>query len=82
MVKPQPLGVRTRFTKWEYLSNEDTFQVVSRASPIPFCSADCFQYWHEEEGFGDLAPLYMNLYGNLNRANEIAEHIIRVDFVT
>jgi len=35
-----------------------------------------------EEGSGDLGPLYVNLYGNLNRANEIAEHIIRADFVT
>ena len=56
--------------------------VVSQASPIPFRSADRFQYRHAEEGSGDLEPLFVDLYGNLNRANEIAEHIIRADFVT
>ena len=56
--------------------------LVSQASPIPFHSTDCFQYQHAEEGSGDLGPLYMDLYGNLNRDNEIAEHIIRADFVT
>ena len=56
--------------------------VVSQASPIPFRSADRFQYRHAEEGSGDLGPLFVDLYGNLNRANEIAEHIIRADFVT
>ena len=35
-----------------------------------------------EEGSGDLGPLCVDLYGNLNRANEIAEHIIRADFAT
>ena len=55
-------------------------RLVSRASPIPFHSADRFQY--PEEGSGDLGPLFVDLYVNLNRANEIAEHIIRADFVT
>ena len=36
------------------------FWVVSQASPIPFRSADHFQYQHAEEGSGDLEPLYMN----------------------
>jgi len=31
--------------------------VVSQASPIPFRSADRFQYRHAEEGSGDLGPL-------------------------
>jgi len=47
--------------------------VVLRVSRIPFRSAYCFQYRHTEEGSGDLGPL---------RANEIAEYIIRADFVT
>ena len=34
--------------------------VVSRASPIPFRSADRFQYQHAEEGSEDLGPLYVN----------------------
>jgi len=41
-----------------------------------------FQYRHAEEGSGDLGPLYVDLDGNLNRANVIAEHISRADFVT
>ena len=45
----------------------------------PFHSADYFQHRHTEEGFGELGPLYVNLYGKLNRANEIAERLIRVD---
>jgi len=49
--------------------------VVLQASPIPFRSGDHLQYRHVEEGSGDLGPLFMNLYRNLNRANEIAEHI-------
>ena len=56
--------------------------LVSQASPILFRSADRFQIRHTEEGSGDLGPLYVDLYGNLNRVNEIAEHIIRADFVT
>ena len=55
--------------------------LVSQASPIPFRSADRFQYRHAEEGSGDLGPLFVDLYGNLNRANEIAEHII-IAFIT
>ena len=51
--------------------------IVLRASPILFRSTVRFQYQHMEEGSG---PLNMNLYGNLNRANEVAEHIIN-DFV-
>ena len=35
-----------------------------------------------EEGSGDFEPLYVDLYKKLNRANEIVEHIIRVDFAT
>ena len=35
-------------------------EVVSQASPIPFRSADRFQYRHAEEGSGDLGPLYVN----------------------
>ena len=35
-------------------------ELVSRASPIPFRSADRFQYRHAEEGSGDLGPLYVN----------------------
>ena len=65
-----------------YIKNRLSSCVVSQASPILFCSADCFQYWHAEEGSGDLGPLYVDLYRNLNRANEIAEHTIRADFVT
>jgi len=52
--------------------------LVLRAIPIPFHSTDCFQDRHVEEGSGDLGPLYMNLYGTLNRANEIAGHISEV----
>ena len=37
-----------------------TVDLVSQASPIPFRSADRVQYRHEEEGSGDLGPLYMN----------------------
>jgi len=62
----------------------DPSSLVSRTSPIPFRSNDRFQYWHVEEGSGDLhvGPLYVDLYGNLNRANKIAEHKIRADYVT
>jgi len=65
-------------------SDPSSLHVVLRASTIPFCSTDRFQYWHVEEGSGDLhvGPLYVDLYGNLNKANEIAEHIIRADFAT
>jgi len=59
---------------------QDSSSLASQ--PHPFRSGDCFQYQHAEEGSGDLGPLYVHLYGNLNRANEIAEHIIRADFVT
>lgn len=31
--------------------------VISRASSILFCSANCYQYRHVEGGFGDLEPL-------------------------
>ena len=34
--------------------------LVSQASPIPFHSADRFQYRHAEEGSGDLGPLSVN----------------------
>ena len=67
---------------WSSLNMHMTLDLVSRASPILFRSTDCFQYRHVEEGSGDLGPLFVDLYGNLNRANEIAEHIIRADFVT
>ena len=52
--------------------------LVSQASPIPFRSADRVQYRHAEEG----SHHFSWIYGNLNRANEIAEHIIGADFVT
>ena len=64
------------------LHEEVWFVLVSQASPILFRSTDRFQYRHAEEGSGDLGPLFVDLYGNLNRANEIEEHIIRADFVT
>ena len=51
--------------------------LVSWVSPIPFRSA--LVSARREEGSGDLGPLYVNLYQKLNRANEIAEHIIRID---
>ena len=62
----------------------DPSSLVSQAIPIPFRSTDRFQYRHVEEGSGDLhvGPLYVDLYGSLNRVNGIAEHIIRADFVT
>ena len=47
--------------------------LVSWAIPIKFCGTDCFQYRHAEEGSGDLGPLYVNLYRNLNRASEIGD---------
>jgi len=45
--------------------------LVSRASPIPFRSADRFQYRHAEEGSGDLGPLYVNSW------NAIIEQVTR-----
>ena len=39
--------------------------LVSQASPIPFCSTDCFQYHHVEEGSGDLGLLYMNSWNTI-----------------
>ena len=60
----------------------DPSSLVLQASPIPFRSTDRFHYRYMEEGSGDFGPLYVDLYGNLNRANEIAEHKIRADFVT
>ena len=35
------------------------------SQPIPFRSADHFQYRHTEEGSGDLGPLYMNSWMQL-----------------
>jgi len=38
-------------------------QLVLQASPILFCSTDHFQYWHAEEGSGDLGRI--TLHGHM-----------------
>jgi len=52
------------------------------AIPIPFCSTNLFQYQDMEEGSGDFKTTMHESVREFTRANEIAEHIIRVDFDT
>ena len=32
-----------------------------KGGPFPFYSTECFQYWHTEEGSGDLESIHVNI---------------------
>jgi len=62
--------------------NKSTVNIALQAIPIPFCSTNLFQCQDAEKRIWRLKTTMREPVREFTRANEIAEHIIRVDFDT